>query len=767
MTESLINNEIVQQRKTFLPELQEMHEKSQILLNELYTIKSSSLINPKPEKLDGLTQHLESLCERLRNKVRLFENGTITVAVAGVEKSGKSTMLNHLTGIELPTADERCTAVSCEILYTAPGERQYLDLIYYTSEELMAVVNDQLEYLRSAAWKEGKTPELPSLENIENFKHYSLPKLDDLEEIGRMKYGPALEGMSTIQKALITNANKLNTRSQDSIENLDRYASHKTVKNKEIASDQALIHKLVVHTHFKGGSESLRLCDTPGVDDPNPQALKRTLRGLREETDLLVLLNRPGRTPDITNDLAEFFVRLKQVDVDAPIRERTLFLVNWDKSQDLSGENARLRIEKIQAYDVFSRQNVYGPIDVIQDEELQRFMSEINNRLRSQLPVQDRALVQKLRDEWKSLQAEVRNSIYEEVKDIPVSSEKLDDDFHKWFSRANNGSHDGFIDRLRREFGILTRDVRLAPALKELNEEVRLACKEGSDQIKKYLEERVTIEACKDITDTVGDPARVFMSDLSQMMSEIVKNITGKVVKVGPLVQEKVVEVFCKAFDDGAVAENLFPGADAATRLKNLCARLRKQSRDEHVAFLIQNLEEFVVVSDQMFYITRYELRPALNMFDPLRWSQDRRQVNNDLAYNAKRILDNSGIAESDSVVKWLEDIEKSAQPAGSAHAATHAKFFNRICEISFKLILAVVRPKNNNKILALMEDFLGQASQGLSTQKSCELGWYAALKHESNLPLLFPGRAEQVRRDSERAKEYEAMIENLEKALS
>ena len=769
MKDSLINDEIVENRKKFSKGLRAMKEKAECLLQQVKVAKGSALVNPKPEKIDELEEHLEGLCTRLGNKVTLFENGTITVSVAGTEKSGKSTMLKKLTGIELPTADERCTAVCCDILYAEPGEQEYLDIIYYTTEELIAVVNEQLGYLCSdkCTWKEGRRPQLQSLVSVQSIIGCHLPMIEDMDESNRIKYGSALKSLRAIQEALKSDAGKLNSQRPDKLENLGYYVSHKTSGQGGIAPDQSLIRKIVVHTNFKGGSKALRLCDTPGVDDPNPQALKRTIKGLREETDILVLLNRPGRTPDITNDLAEFFVRLKSVDTDAPIRERTVFLVNLDRRLDPNGENARLRIEKMQGYNVFSRENVYEPMDVTDDKVLGDFMKSLNDRLIRDLPKQDRALVQKLSDEWESLKAEVKN-MYDKLKNNPIGSESLEEDFDNWFSLRTNGRVEGFFDRLCKECGNLTREVQNSPDLQLVNEEVRRAFMAGHERIKKYLEEEVTVEKCKEIIRRGSDPTHESMSYLSQEMSEIVKDITDKVVMVGPFVQEQVANAIRNALADDAIADGLCPGEDAATRLQNLCDCLRQRKDKEQVAFLIHNLEEFISVGTEMTYITRYELRPALNMFDPMRWSQDRRKENNDLYQNAKRILEDSDIEDADDDIDWLEEYEdESVMPGRSEYAEKHVEFLVRICEISFKIIRAVVRPKKNDKILALMEDFLGQASQSLSTQRDCEIGWLKGLKHERNLLRIFPERAKEIMKADKNAKEYARMMENFEKALN
>ena len=777
MSEVLINKEIVENRKMAAKSLEEMLEKATTLKEQMIKISASTLISPKPNRMSELENKLTSLCERLHNKVRLFTNGTVTIAVAGVEKSGKSTMLKSLTGnqIDLPTDKERCTAVSCEILYAEEGEQEYLELVYYTPEELTTVVQEQLEFLRvNAPWKEGFKPELPELASINALQHYNLPTPDMLHEAHRMKFRAALDSLISAQKALSKYANRLGTNSKAEVSMLARYASHETKKQQEIEEDQALIQKIIIHTHFMGGSAALRLCDTPGVNDPNPQALKRTLKGLREETDLLILLNRPGDIPDITTDLSDFIGRLKNVDLDAPILERTIFQVNWDRSLDGDGSIADLRREKVMSYETFRPENVYDRMDVTNAADLEKFMEKVRGRLMSQLPQQDRELVQKLWDEWKTLQGEIRRDVYEEIKNTPVGVESLGDDYYKWFSRHNNRKSPGFIDRLRREFNTLTSNVTTHPALAKLNEEIKIAYKEGKERVNKYLAERVTQENYLGIKNENVSPNDVFLNELSEIMSDIVKNITEKVVELGPIVQDEVYGVISKALNDGGVAANLCPGATSKEKLSALCDRLRRSARNaydktdkESITFIVDNLEEFVKVGDQMSYITRYELRPALNLFDPLRWHQDRRQINNDLARNAEKLLAQSDIPGAKDDVAWLKDITKSVPPPKEAFAKELVIFLTRIKEISLKLIFAVVRPRNNDKILSLMEDFLGQASQSLSTQSSCEPGWYAGLKDKDILPLIFPERALKVRRDSQNAKEYETIIENFEKALN
>ena len=113
---TLLNQDIVQLRQQKVPQLEAMLESTTSLHQVLAQVMSSPLVQRKPMEGTQLLARLATLQEQLTNKVQLFRNGVITVSVAGVEKSGKTTLLKNLTGIEdLPTADERCTSVSCEV----------------------------------------------------------------------------------------------------------------------------------------------------------------------------------------------------------------------------------------------------------------------------------------------------------------------------------------------------------------------------------------------------------------------------------------------------------------------------------------------------------------------------------------------------------------------------------------------------------------------------------------------------------------------------
>jgi len=71
------------------------------------------------------------------------------VAVLGLEKAGKSTLLNAWFGVEiLPAMDERCTYTSCEI-WSAPSEDDQGYIIeYYAPEEFETQLAEKRKLLK-------------------------------------------------------------------------------------------------------------------------------------------------------------------------------------------------------------------------------------------------------------------------------------------------------------------------------------------------------------------------------------------------------------------------------------------------------------------------------------------------------------------------------------------------------------------------------------------------------------------------------------------
>lgn len=770
MSTSLVNQDIVQLRQQKAPQLESMLASAGDLHQVLAQVMSSPLVQRKPMEGTQLLARLATLQEQLTNKVQLFRNGVITVSVAGVEKSGKTTLLKNLTGIEnLPTADERCTSVSCEILFADSPANEGLDIIYYTREELLSVVQRQLTYLQqeSDLWNDGRAHTWAATpDSIEMFSYYPLPAVTDIAEEKMLLYEGALSQLKAIQAGIKQFAAKLGTTEHDTLANLPMYASHKTEGNAQISDMQPIIRKITVRKHFAGGAPFLRLCDTPGVDDPNPQALNHTFQAIKAETDLLIIANRPGNMPSITQPLAMFLSNLKKLDTTAPLRDRSIFFVNWHRAIDPEQKNANIRIQKVHEKNVFPASSIYGPCDIMSNEAISEFLSHVNGRLRNDIPRQDNELIQNFTREWKSIQACVRTQVLDMLRDQapPMPDEmqrdldfKLDAWFDKRFdsSSSNRNETEYFMGCLRTRMNEKTRGCRTHATLEDLRGRVKSIRDAKSELIKNWLKENASEEKCKMMIDAHTSPEAEILPKLAEQMTELVQELTAVAEDIGPVIQKDVYQVITEALGQDAAAQ-LCPGSTPAEGLGSLCTKLEATSRDEDVAFITRNLREFAGISMQMRCIMRHELRPALNLLDSFRWHADRRQ---DLIKDVTDMIGNA--PQGDVCKKWLISAKLCSL---SDEARIHSDFYKKLFTTSMMVIDAVLS-SNSNKFAKLMEDYMADASQTLATQRRCENGWRKALRPYGN--IILAAEWARVAGQAANAKQYAELVDNLEDSLA
>lgn len=772
MNTTLIDYDIVKNRQAKTPELKNILEKSQALLNMLEQVTSSPLVSKKPQNCEDLKNQLSSLIERLRNKVQLFSNGVITVSVAGVEKSGKTTLLKNLTGIEhLPTADERCTSVSCEILYVEKQTDEGLNINYYTRDELLGVVQRQLTYLQKAKdllSDERQYPWQPTPQSIEAFSSYSLPAIKEIAQEKVLKYKGALDQLTSIQHCIRQYAHKLGCSETDSILNLPKYASHKTAGNDNTSDLQPIIRKITVHKHYAEGSPFLRLCDTPGVDDPNPYALEHTFESIKSETDLLIIANRPLVTPSITGPLAEFIGNLKKLDPSSPLRDRSIFFVNWQKPVDPEQTNAKIRIAEVKKNEVFPEGAIYGPCDIMDRVAIKQFLVEINKRLRNDIPKQDKELILKFNSEWGDIKAEIRTQVLKPLRaqtpPMPEATQtKLYDMFDKWFSKDYDSDSPKletayFMGSLNSGLNRKTATCSTHSILEKLHKEIITICKDEMAKLQKWLEENASEAACADIINGNGDPRSTILPTLGVAMTDVVEKLTAVVEDIAPVVQEEVYDVIKNALASDEITDKLCPGDTAAERLQSLCIKLKEQAidpEDEDVNFIIRSLNNFADASIQMNCIMRHELRPALNLMDPNRWHHDRRST---LVESLSDILVSSPLGKQ--CITWLKN---AGVPSTSDPAKAHSDFYTNLCKVSFTIIQTVLL-SNSNKFEALLHDFLSDASQTLATQNRCKNGWRKGLR--PFIGIILQQESSEMLRNQENAIQFKKLVDSFESVI-
>ena len=779
MSTSLINEDIVKARQQNAPYLAEMRDAAENLIQQLHRIQHSPLVQYKPEKCGSLIAEVEKLKNELESKYQLFSNGVITVSIAGMEKSGKSTMLNRLTGITaLPTADERCTSISCEIIYVDSEDKECLEIVFYTEKQLLEVIHHQLAYLQNEKdlWKDGYSFTWSNMPGtVGDFAYYTLPTLDDIDNTQRGKYKSALEQLYNIRTILKQSSElaKLGTSYRDKLANLHLYASHKTTAVEAISEQQAIIRKITVFKKYEGGIPSLRLIDTPGVDDPNPFAFNHTMQAIKAETDLLVIACRPGNKPNLRKEDTDFLARLRRVDPVSPITKRSIFFINWHKSVDSTGKNANITKNEVLETGTFTDESIFGPCDVMDQDELQAFLSKVTERLQTAIPAQDKELLELFKDKWRKLREEVRAHVYEPLREqMPPMSEEVEgllyDMYDCWFAeefdspRKSRESY--FMDSLVTGFGHLTSTCADHESLRELNSRIGEICKQEMASIQEWLKTYANVEQCKNYRNRNTEPCYVLMPEVARKMSKTVEKLTQVIEDISPVVQDAVYDVIAQALQDPAVEEQLCPGQTSAEKLTNLCKKMsertKPQSREEDenddVQFIIGNLREFASLDTQMSCLMRYELRPALNLFDPHRWRHDRRQA---LVDSLSQTLSNSTAGRA--WVPWLQTAEVLSY--NNASVEDISSFIEDLCKLSFTLIYTTM-VSSSNKFEALLQDFMGDASQKLSTQSCCRNGWRKGLRPFTS--IILRDDYNRMKQSQATAKEFDQMLKELKKAI-
>ncbi|MEG0144129.1 MAG: dynamin family protein [Akkermansia sp.] len=792
---SLLNEEIVENRKKVAPELKSLRDKATQIVSYLTSLKSSTLAFPRPIQLDPILVSLESLIKRVDNKLKLFENGTITVSIAGVEKSGKTTMLQYLTGIKnLPTDERRCTSVPCEILYTSDNE--HIEVSYYTDAELLStVINPLWKYLQTAPQDESGSFLLPNIPlDLDSFIHSNLPNIDALPSMTRQSFGDTLERLKVIiPQGLNQDRALLGTTVSDSLENLSQYASHVGVTSKSVAR-MALVKKVKIYKKFEGGSDFLRLCDTPGVDDPNPSARSHTFRTIEEETDLLVIANRPGNMPDITEVLANFLSDLSNRDKDSPLRQRSIFFVNWHQAVDPAQELAKYRIQEVQKYEVFDQDSIYGPCDVTDESSMMEFMRYVNQRLSRDLPRQDRGTINKLTDDFNNIKASIRlnicNVLESQAPPLPDQMrEILNEEFDVWFegSAVEKDPEQHFKGRLKFRLNKLTKDIQSNVGIQKIIQEVNDKYEEYKKRIASDVSENCSVEQCQKLLNTEEDPIAFLMPYLGERFTEIVKELTKVIEDISPLVQKDILRVIHESIKDDDAFNELCSGIEPkfsdGDKLEQLAKRLKNgKPQDDDVQFIIDAISEYTEFSSQMRHIMRYELRPALNIWDKFRWQSNRRDhlldtliavIKQDKETNSSAFLNpfntlNVSSMRSKVSTSWLNEYRTKDGdqhfPGKGDPAEVHTKFIKNLADISIEII-GIILSVNSNQIKDLAEDFMAQASQTLGTHLQAMPGWKKALKAQSH--IILRGKNKELMQKSQESEQFYSLTKNIKEALN
>jgi hypothetical protein len=155
-------------------------EKTSVLSDKLMTLSNKTGVDIAPE----LMQKLEVEHGRLNRQLERLRANRFEVAVIGLEKAGKSALLNAWLGQEiLPSARERCTFTSTEIWSAQTEQDQLVSITYYTREEI-----SMLQQQRQIALAGSMLSEKEKKEIQEDFSDTE-KNLHEIYEFAKLKNG--------------------------------------------------------------------------------------------------------------------------------------------------------------------------------------------------------------------------------------------------------------------------------------------------------------------------------------------------------------------------------------------------------------------------------------------------------------------------------------------------------------------------------------------------------------------------------------------------
>ena len=232
----------------------------------------------------------EKVRSKLCNIRKRWDSGVIRIAIGGLEKAGKTTFLTNLTKINLPTAQERCTATLCEIenkpeksaILKFFSERDFLDSVIFPDVKRLneVVVNP-----------------IPIPQDLNQFFRLKLPTREELDSSPRIR--SILDRLLNIQNNRAVLEKWIGHDDETiSVDKITDWVAHRGIEEKNRAENNSIVvKKCIIKAPFSVDDAPVVLLDTPGIDDPNPKAREMCLNLVKNEADLLLVMSRPKDTP--------------------------------------------------------------------------------------------------------------------------------------------------------------------------------------------------------------------------------------------------------------------------------------------------------------------------------------------------------------------------------------------------------------------------------------------------------------------------------------
>ncbi len=260
--------EVLKKRHQKVPMLEQAEREWHDLSQQLETLRSMASDpvegNDMPDEfqdaianianqVSSLQQDIDELLPQFKNIAERFRKSTINIGVAGKARQGKSTILQHISGLrdqEIPTSNELpCTGAKSKI-YDYEGE-PYAQIDFYSADE----------FLKDIVTWYFKRLKLPALFSLSEFEK-PLPSLNLEQSNERMLEQAIYDRLVSIHKAFPTFKHELSTSKRVPLAEIPGYVTQKN-------SIYMAVKVAHVFTKFPNHDVSgLCLVDLPGNDKP-------------------------------------------------------------------------------------------------------------------------------------------------------------------------------------------------------------------------------------------------------------------------------------------------------------------------------------------------------------------------------------------------------------------------------------------------------------------------------------------------------------------
>lgn len=345
------------------------------------------------------------------------------------------------------------------------------------------------------------------------------------------------------------------------------------------------------------------LLDTPGVNDPNPRARRRTLELVEKEADLLLLMSRPRNQPSPTAEFQNFISDIRSFDSSVSVQDFQLYVLNNDKSVQDSDRYLKTHKQLLmgEPYAIPSERII--EVDATNADSIKKCFSKINEFLSINLVKRDEFSIQKIRESIYKVEAGILELLESISKNIPADVNDVDSIiplYNEWFNE--------FWKTLIKETNNLISAIRTDSAILKYHSIMIEKFKSVSIRIFNGLpSEQELIDRAKKTDGMLPNQIGSIEYAVPQI-NKLLNDITDSIKDFSKIIQSRFVELISKS-----QLSVLLKGDDDKAKIANLMQLFRVLFEGSEISEAeIGSLKEILDSSNNIDRIFRWELRPAV-----------------------------------------------------------------------------------------------------------------------------------------------------------